>query len=120
MPDREVRVNEGVLTRDSFVRVESEEFRQEVESEWVGGGVKLCERNSGLVREGTDVVLCLIRNSSESSESALSRTTRTKEATHSRGADSSQSLVRRSTQEVQNDVQLIDVILPLENRSSSQ
>jgi len=44
-------MNQGVFARDSFVRVESEEFRQEVESEWVGRWEELSKGNSRFVRE---------------------------------------------------------------------
>lgn len=59
MPDGEIRVLERLFARDAFCWVESEKFRQQVESERVGGGIERLEGDAGLVRKGPYVVLSL-------------------------------------------------------------
>lgn len=96
VPHREVRVHERVLARDALVRVEREQFREQVERERVRSREQLHERDSRLVRERADVVL------------------------RARGTDPSQSVVRGGAEEVQDNVELVDVVLTLEDGPAAE
>jgi len=91
MPDLKVGMVQGLLTSNSLRRIEVEHPGQEIDRERVGMGYKGGERNSRFDWERTDVLL------------------------GTRGTNTAKSILRWSSEVVQDLVELINVVPALEN-----
>ena len=109
VPDGEIRVGEGVFTRDALLGVEREELAEQVQSQRVRGREELHEGHSRLVGKGADVVLRLwIVVSQVLLRGKMQRTDPGR-------TDAAEGAVRGRAEEVEHDVELVDVVLALED-----